>query len=335
MKKQLLIGLIITFFYNVKAQERIATFFAQDGDKFWIIMDGIKQNEKPSANVKVIGLTNDYYRVKVIFENEQLKSIDQNMGTVGFVDDSQEQKPADVVYNIKRKKKGDMVMRVSSFKPASSSKAKEPQQEVINFHAQPNSAPQTSTNSTTVTTTTTSNNSNENAPVNINVGVNTNGINMNMSGGNSNTGASSTTVTTSTTTTSSSSTINNNTQLPKNKQDANTPLQTVSMSEPRSINPCSQPMKEQSFNQLKASIEKQSFASNKMQVAKQGIKACLGANQIKELIKLFSFEQDKLDFAKYAYDYCINKAEYYIINDAFNFSSSVDGLNEYIQSKEK
>ena len=327
MKKTLIISVMFMFFHNVNAQERIATFFAQDGDKFWIIMDGIKQNEKPAANVKVTGLTNDYYRVKVIFENEQLKSIDQNIGTVGFVDDSQEQKPADVVYNIKRKKNGEMVMRVNSFKPASSSKVQEPQQEVISFHNQ-QSGNQQSSNSTSVTTTTTSNN-NENEPININMGVNSNGINMNVSGLNSTTGSSTTTVTT-TTSTTTKPTVNNNSSLPKNNGGA---MSGTNMSEPRTSKPCSQPMQEQSFNQLKSSIEKQSFASNKMQVAKQGIKACLGANQIKDLIGLFSFEQDKLDFAKFAYDYCTNKSEYYIINDAFSFSSSVDDLNEYLKEK--
>ena len=326
MKNLIFSYLFLVAFQIVVAQERIATFFAQDGDKFWVIMDGVKQNEKPSANVKVTGLVNDYYRVKVIFENEQIKSIDQNIGTVGFIDDSQEQKPADVVYNIKRKKNGEMVMRVNSFKPASSSKNKEPQQEVISFHTQQSSGQQSS-NQTSVTTTTSNNNAN-NDPVNINLGVSPSGINMNVTGVNTTTGTSTTSVTTTTSTT----TVNNN-QTPKKNNGSMTA--TTVISESRTSRPCSQHMQEQSLNQLKASINKQSFASNKMQVAKQGIKSCLTANQIKDLIGLFSFEQDKLEFAKFAHEYCSNKEDYFIVNDVFSFSSTVEDLNEYLQEKQR
>lgn len=44
-------------------------------------------------------------------------------------------------------------------------------------------------------------------------------------------------------------------------------------------------------------------------------------------------ESDKLEYAKFAYNYCIDKNNYWEINDVFNFSSSVDKLNEYISTK--
>ena len=44
----------------------------------------------------------------------------------------------------------------------------------------------------------------------------------------------------------------------------------------------------------------------------------------------FSFEDGKLEFAKQAYANCLNKDEYYLVNQAFIFSSSKNELNEFI-----
>ena len=48
---------------------------------------------------------------------------------------------------------------------------------------------------------------------------------------------------------------------------------------------------------------------------------------------MFSFEDSKLDFAKYAYERTYDIDNYYKVNDAFTFESSVDELNEYIQAR--
>ncbi len=88
------------------------------------------------------------------------------------------------------------------------------------------------------------------------------------------------------------------------------------------------------MNQIKSSIGKENFASTKMNIAKQAIsgKKCFTVTQLKEIILLFSFEDNKLDLAKYSYVYCSDKQNYYQINDVFNFSSSKDELNKFIQS---
>jgi hypothetical protein len=48
---------------------------------------------------------------------------------------------------------------------------------------------------------------------------------------------------------------------------------------------------------------------------------------------LFSFEDSKLDYAKYAYDFCFNQGDYYEVNEAFTFESSIEELNHYLESK--
>jgi hypothetical protein len=48
-------------------------------------------------------------------------------------------------------------------------------------------------------------------------------------------------------------------------------------------------------------------------------------------MKLFSFEATKLEFAKYAYNKVSDKENYYLVNDAFQFESSIEELNENIK----
>jgi hypothetical protein len=66
-------------------------------------------------------------------------------------------------------------------------------------------------------------------------------------------------------------------------------------------------------------------------VAKQVFNTnCITSAQVKEIMQQFSFENTKLDFAKYAYGHTFDPQNYYQINDAFEFSSSVSELNKFI-----
>jgi hypothetical protein len=89
-----------------------------------------------------------------------------------------------------------------------------------------------------------------------------------------------------------------------------------------------------SFTKAKDNISSNSFEDSKMTVAKQVTKAnCMTAAQIAEVMGLFSFEDSKLQYAKYAYDYCFNQGDYYEVNTAFTFESSIADLNKYLESK--
>ena len=54
--------------------------------------------------------------------------------------------------------------------------------------------------------------------------------------------------------------------------------------------------------------------------------------QIKELMELMSFEETKLELAKFAWHHNLDKGNYYQLNDAFGFESSIEELNKYTQS---
>ncbi|MBC7410850.1 MAG: DUF4476 domain-containing protein [Bacteroidia bacterium] len=96
---------------------------------------------------------------------------------------------------------------------------------------------------------------------------------------------------------------------------------------------CPSPMSGTAFGQAKQSINTKPFEDNKLQIAKQVLGSnCLTCAQVKEIIMLFNFEDSRLDFAKFAYGRAYDYGNYFIVNDAFKFSDSIDQLNSYIQS---
>jgi hypothetical protein len=336
MKRLLLTSaIIICSFLASFAQQATATIFSENGEKFWIVMNGQKQNAAAQTNVKLTALTEPYYKIKIIFEDETLGSVDDDIRTVGA-----ENEPEDVTYVIKKNNKGKYVMRVNSFQAAKGST--EPAKDQVSVPAHADQKPQQTTQggaqqtgggsvTTTTTThqTTTSGNTNPNGG---NVGMSVNDgmggnvqFNMNVSGMDLNAGGASTTTTTTTHTTSTSSSSNDNYSQPANNTAAPAPAAS---------NKCMSPMSSTTFSNAKKQVEGQSFEENKLQVAKQVLKAnCISTAQIKEMLGQFSFEKTKVDYAKFAYDRCTDQGDYFNLNDAFSFSSSVTELNDYINSK--
>lgn len=45
---------------------------------------------------------------------------------------------------------------------------------------------------------------------------------------------------------------------------------------------------------------------------------------------LFSFEDTRLELAKYSYGYTYDIGNYYLLNDAFTFESTIEELDEFI-----
>jgi hypothetical protein len=87
------------------------------------------------------------------------------------------------------------------------------------------------------------------------------------------------------------------------------------------------------FNMLKNTIIAKSFDSSKMETAKAALtNNNITSRQSYEIAKLFSFDSSKLEIAKYAYSRTIDKGNYFLVNNAFTFSSSSDELNRFIQN---
>jgi len=358
-----LLSFFFAFASAVFAQTSNAVIFAENGEKFTLILNGEKQNATPQANVKLTGLTGEFYQARIDFEDATLLDFTNKNFVV--------QKGMEVTYVVKVTKKGEYVLRYQSetaisgastaATPATETEIKdyvivEEDMEVEEQNVKTTTtAPgvnitmgtnvtgtgvsqdvvieeKTTTTTTTkpsktTTTTTTATPGSEKVNINMNVGGLNMGINMNVEGMDTDMAIeenSSTTVTTTTTTTK-----------PAQAQPAKpapAPRQEVVVVE--KTTGCVKAMDKASFDTAKASVASKGFDDTRLTVAKQIAKSnCLTTTQIKDIMSVFGFEETKLEFAKYAYDFCYDKNQYYLINDAFSFDSTIDELNTFIESK--
>lgn len=85
------------------------------------------------------------------------------------------------------------------------------------------------------------------------------------------------------------------------------------------------------FVALKQTIANASFESTKLNIFKQALAYnYFNTAQVTDLMSLFCFESYKLDVAKLAYPKTIDQQNYYLVNNNFSFSSSVNQLGNYI-----
>ena len=91
-------------------------------------------------------------------------------------------------------------------------------------------------------------------------------------------------------------------------------------------------METNNFNALKATLKNEAFDASRLNIAKQaGAANFFSAAQVKEIVQLFSFDNSKLEIAKALYGRTTDKGNYFIVNDAFSYSSSKDELMAFIR----
>src|SRR6218665_208943 len=140
------------------AQNNNLVVYSQDGLKFTVILNGIRQNSQPETNVKITGLNAPNYSMKIIFANG-LPDIDQNIYCMegGNLSRNTEFSNA-IVY-----KKGKYKLRFASVAPINAGGQHNPHQNVVCYNSGPTPPPPacappphgTSTTTNTVETTTT------------------------------------------------------------------------------------------------------------------------------------------------------------------------------------
>lgn len=319
--KRIFTLLIVLAFAKVQAQNSTAVLFTENGERFQIVLNGVIQNIEAATNVKLTDLVAPNYKMKVLFEDKSLGEINKNFYVEAYSENT---------FNIKRKNNGEWAIRIQSITPLNQlppSPAFVPNQNVVVYHANPYPVLPAAT-TTTTTTTTTYNDPNDN--VNINMGINGVGFNMNVNGGGVGNTSSQTTTTYSTTTTTNA--------VPQPVYVPNQTTTTVVVQEPVYLMPgyggpvgCPYPMSPQDFAGVKSSIQSKTFEDTKLVIAKQVLsQRCMTSAQVKEIMSLFTFENTRLDFAKFSYGLTYDIGNYYQVNDAFTFESSIDDLNNYI-----
>lgn len=335
MKKitTILFLIITTFAFAQGSQIGHLTIFSEDGDKFYLILNGEQQNDIPLTNIRIEDLNQPYYNARIQFEDKSLMDITTNNMMIADVDGIM----SDVTYKIRRdkNKKGKMKMNFFSSVPVRPDFIP-PSNVYVMHYGQPRpanvqsqtvviqQAPKTVVvqqplpvhgGAVTQTTTTTTTSGGDNINANINIG----GMNVGFSV-NDNVGSGSITQTTTTTTTSSTH-INHNGEELESPRPVGCPGRSC--------------MRPADYNSALATLKNQAFEDSRLKTAKQIVAVnCLNVDQIIQIAKLFSFEDNRLEFAKYAYDFCIEPRNYFKVNGIFSFSSNADELSEYVQSRQ-
>jgi|DewCreStandDraft_4_1066084.scaffolds.fasta_scaffold102286_2 hypothetical protein len=325
----------ITQFYGF-AQKSNLIFFTEQGEPFYVIINGIKQNGDPRTNVRITDLISPSYKCKIIFKNTSLPQLDKTV----YINPGTE-----ATYVIKKNNKGKWVINwmneiAVNNAPANNNSYVFSTEEPVNPEPQVNVVPPQQ-NTTVQQQTTTQQPTGNNPIIGVSVTDPNTGTNFNLNIGNINQPNTTSTTTTTTTTTSSTTTTGTNVQPPAEPRirpnqpynNRNNQRQVVD-AVPGYYGPygCNNPMSNQSFADAKKSISSKSFESSKITVAKQVISNnCLTVAQVKEIVRLFDFESSRLEIAKFAYRYTYDKGNYYQLNDAFDFESSIDELNSYIK----
>lgn len=91
------------------------------------------------------------------------------------------------------------------------------------------------------------------------------------------------------------------------------------------------PMNTPDFAQMKQTINNAGFESTRLTILKQALNYNhFTTQQVCELMDLFWFESSKLEVAKLTYPKTTDPQNYYLVNNSFSFSSSVNQLSDYI-----
>ena len=352
MKKITLIAIALISFSNVFAQMN-AVIYSEAGEKFTLYLNGEAMNSTPQANVKLQGLTSEFYQARVDFQDAALADFSNNNFAL--------HPGMEVTYQVKKSKKGEYVLRYYTENPISSNAtANSSGDNNVKDFAVADDAPagmNVNVNETPTATggsvgmnvnadgvnfgmnvnvnETNSTNTGGNVGMKINVdGVNM-GINMNVPDMDVQTSGTTTTTTTTKTTTSSSSSSSTNSAVPTHTTRPSEPANNQPSNATTAGNGnCTRSMDAASFGKAKQSISSKGFDDTRLSTAKQVAKAnCLTTEQIIEIMKIFGFDDTRLDFAKYAYDYCFDQNNYYTVGEGFSFDSSTEELNEYIETK--
>lgn len=329
-----LFAFTIGLFCTVEAQNTSTVIvFAEDGHPFHLILNGVQQNAEPETNIRVEGLTQPYYSTKILFKEATIEPLEKKHMMVMDADGTN----AEVTYVIKQDKKGRFKLKFYSAIPIASAPPAPAETTTVEYTTTPRIETSTSI-SVTETTTTTSTSKGDVDRDEISIDVNMGGIDVDMDvnvdmDGNMDTDvridddiSSSTTVTTTTTTTTTTTGMDVDMDV---DMDMDMGVDTEPVVDDGQ---CYYAMSGYDFGNVKKSVSSKVHEEDKLTVSKQVSDAnCLSSEQVRDIMKIFVHESTRLEFAQYAYNRVTDKKNYYMVNDAFQFDSSIDDLNEYIK----
>jgi hypothetical protein len=79
MKKVLVLLSVILLGIQIQAQKTNLVFFTEQGERFYLVLNGIQQNTEPQSNMMITDLPAPFYKLKIIFEDTLLGAINKNI----------------------------------------------------------------------------------------------------------------------------------------------------------------------------------------------------------------------------------------------------------------
>lgn len=326
MKQLLLLFGLLLGSSAIFAQDAALVLFTENGEAFTATLNGAKQNDTPMTRVRCTDLNQEFYQVKIDFEDASLLDFNANIAL---------EPGLETTSIIKMNKKGKYVLRMFGTTPLSNVAVEPvaeytplPVQTAPNNDALKNPSP-VEEEVTTTTTITTGSPVTRTEIEDINIEMTVPGLDMKVKMEVPGMEVESDVTYTETVTT----TTTNRMTRPAEENVAvyEQPNPMPGYSGPIG---CDWPADDTEMKSALESIKSKSFEDGKLTVAKQIAKnKCLTAEQVKQVMMSFGFEETKLDFAKFAYDYTYDQGNYYVVNDAFGFEMTIDELNDFLESR--
>ncbi|MEO8933816.1 MAG: DUF4476 domain-containing protein [Xanthomarina sp.] len=312
--KYTLLAVMLLFIQTVFSQMQPfghVTVFSEDGDAFYLIINGEQMNDEPETNIRIEELTNPYYHAKVVFQDGSLETINKKYLQISGMDGLL----SDMTYIIKRNKKRRGKTRLSLFSatPVVQGYVAPSNvyvrrfgypmlqvQQPVQPQVQPVVQPVVSQGSTTINN------------ISINTNVNAQGENINVNVQNP-------------------IGITNTNQTPIIIGGVGGVGEVLVPEEVYEGCQNAYGMSASNFDSAINTLKRSSFEDAAFKTAKQiALTNCLTVDQIMKICDTFKFEKTKLDFAKYAYNSCTETQNYFRVNDVFSFNNSINELNDFI-----
>lgn len=104
--KTLFISTLFLISINYTSAQRVAhaTIYSEGHEKFTVYLNNEKKNDEPKENVRIINLTQLYFKLHIEFEDQALAPIDRKL----FQVQNAQGNPVDATFKITKNKKGEM-----------------------------------------------------------------------------------------------------------------------------------------------------------------------------------------------------------------------------------
>lgn len=279
---------------NMQYDNSVLSIFSENGEPFYLILNGIKQNLAPQSKVRVEGLPKFQNDVQIVFTDNMPPPIRRVINVADPIDGN----ATNLYLRISRGGRGQARLRFHRMTECDRN-YRGPRDEYVMYYGRPqqiNTVSETSyldpitgqwvTETTTVTT-----------DNNYNGGYYDNG-------------------------------------RYNDGRNFNQTTSGIPPSGPRGgIAQAPLPMDSRTLADAKQSISSASFEDTKLSTAKTILNSnWVSSAQVIELCRLFSFENTKVNFAKFAYSRTVDPQNYYKVASVFDFDSNKRALNDFINN---